>query len=223
VAPYPFTTHAPLPGMMPFEDIQVQLVDTPAVAAARTEPYMPNLVHNADGVVLVLDPTEDDPAELLEGCRPVFDKARVWPRGVPLPGEASPLTTLRTVLAVLNKADLDEDGAFADLARPALWEGLPVMRVSATRGAGLQELKDRLFSELHVVRVYAKEPGKKPDLERPFVLPAGSTVHDLAVRIHKDIAEHLKYARLWGHARFEGQQVERHHVLLDRDVVELHG
>src|SRR5207247_3772556 len=53
VAPYPFTTRAPLPGMMPFEDVQVQLVDTPAVTVEHAEPYVPNLVHSADGVLVV--------------------------------------------------------------------------------------------------------------------------------------------------------------------------
>ncbi|HVP14646.1 MAG TPA: TGS domain-containing protein, partial [Terriglobales bacterium] len=87
---------------------------------------------------------------------------------------------------------------------------------------GLEELRATLFAELGRIRIYAKEPGKKPDRERPFVLPQGATVHDLARAVHKDIAEHLRFARIWGHARFEGQQVDRDHVLADRDVVELH-
>ena len=37
VGAYPFTTRVPQPGMMPFEDVQVQLVDTPAVAGGHTE------------------------------------------------------------------------------------------------------------------------------------------------------------------------------------------
>jgi len=56
----------------------------------------------------------------------------------------------------------------------------------------------------------------------PFVLPEGATVNDLALLVHKDVAERLRFARIWGKARFDGQQVDRHHVLSDRDVVELH-
>jgi len=227
VAPYPFTTHLPLPGMMPFEDVQVQLVDTPAVAEHHTESYMPNLVRGADGVVLVLDPTEDGLAAALAECHVVLDKARVWPRALPLPADASPYLAARPVLVALNKADLDADGTFAALAGEALAAdpiagGLPRWRVSAERGAGLEELRQVLFAELRVVRLYAKEPGKKPDFERPFTLPVGATVGDLAIRVHKELAERLKYARIWGHARFDGQQVDRTHVLADRDVVELH-
>jgi len=48
-------------------------------------------------------------------------------------------------------------------------------------------------------------------------------VQALAERIHHDVAARLKFARMWGpHARFDGQQVDRHHVLADGDVLELH-
>src|SRR5262249_41414300 len=59
VAAYPFTTRAPLPGMMPFEDVQVQLVDTPAITAEHAESFMPNLVRGADGVLFVADVPPD--------------------------------------------------------------------------------------------------------------------------------------------------------------------
>jgi hypothetical protein len=75
---------------------------------------------------------------------------------------------------------------------------------------------------LDVVRIYGKQPGKQPDMEKPFVLPHGSTVLDLAAAVHKDIAEHLKRARIWGSNVYEGQHVPREHVLADRDIIELH-
>jgi hypothetical protein len=59
-------------------------------------------------------------------------------------------------------------------------------------------------------------------MDRPFVFPRGATVHDLARSIHKEIAERLKFARVWGAVRFDGQTVDREHVLADRDVVEIH-
>jgi ribosome-interacting GTPase 1 len=221
VADYPFTTRVPQPGMMEFEDVQVQLVDTPAVAAGHTEPYMTNLAHVADGVVLVLDMTADDVDESARLLFELLTRARVWPRSRPLPPDAPPFLRPKPVLALGNKCDLD-DGTFFALAREAIHRDLPFFPVSAVRGDGLEPLRELLFRELNRIRVYAKEPGHKPDLERPFVLAQGATVHDLAAQVHKEIADRLKYARLWGHARFDGQQVERHHVLADRDVVELH-
>jgi ribosome-interacting GTPase 1 len=72
------------------------------------------------------------------------------------------------------------------------------------------------------MRVYSKEPRKEPDLSRPFTLPRGSTVQDLAKAIHKEIAEEIKFARVWGPSAFDGQSVHEHHVLEEGDVVELH-
>lgn len=222
VAPYPFTTRVPLPGMMPFEDVQVQLVDTPAVTAEHVESYMPNLTRGADGVLLILDVTADDLEESLARLAALLDRARVWPADRPLPAEASPMLLSRPVVVLINKVDLDSEGTFTALAREAIGPELPVRTVSAEHGHGLEPLRAELFARLGRIRIYSKEPGKKPDLERPFVLDHGATIHDLAKSIHKEIAEHIKFARVWGHVKFEGQQVDRHHVLADRDVVEIH-
>jgi ribosome-interacting GTPase 1 len=221
IGDYPFTTRVPQPGMMEFEDVQIQLVDTPAVAAGHTEPYMPNLAHGADGVLLVLDMTADDVDAAVRLLFGLLERARVWPRTRPLPADAPPFLLPKPVFVLGNKADLD-DGTFAALAREAVGADLPFLTVSAGRGDGLEPLRELLFRELKRIRVYTKEPGHKPDFSRPFVLPDGATVHDLAAQIHKELAERLKYARIWGHARFDGQQVDRHHVLFDKDVVELH-
>ena len=223
IAEYPFTTRLPQPGMMPFEDVLVQLVDTPAVAAGHTDAWLPNLARNADGILLVLDVTSDDVDAAWRALGEVLERAHLWPQGKPLPPDASPLLQPRPILVLLNRADEDPDGTFAALARATVGEGFPVLDVSARRGDGLGALRPVLFSELHRIRVYTKEPGHKPDLGRPFVLREGATVDDLACLVHKDLAARLKFARIWGaHARFEGQQVDRHHPLQDREVVELH-
>ncbi len=227
IADYPFTTREPQPGMMAFEDVQVQLVDTPAAAAGHTPGWLANLVHAADGVLLVLDVAADDEAEGARAALELLERARVWPAARPAPADPPPgfqaLVARLPVLVLLNKADLDADGTFAALAREGLPADLPVLPVSASRGDGLDALRPRLWQALGRIRVHTKEPGHPPDLAKPFVLPAGATVEALAARVHHDLAARLKFARLWGpHARFEGQQVDRHHGLGDGDVVELH-
>lgn len=221
IGDYPFTTRGPQPGMMPFEDVQVQLVDTPAVAAGHTEPYLANLVHAADGVLLVLDVTADDGDAAARLLLELLERARVWPLARPLPADAPPFVAHRPVIALGNKCDLD-DGTFAEMAREAVGRDLPFFPVSAVTGAGLEALKPVLYRELKRIRVYPKEPGHKPERTAPFILSEGATVHDLAERVHKDVAAALRFARVWGHAKFDGQQVDRHHVLFDGDVVELH-
>jgi len=220
IGEYPFTTRAPLPGMMEFEDVKVQLVDTPAVAEGHTESYLPNLAHDADGVLLVVDVTADDggAAALLHD---LLARARVWPKARPLPADAPSFLQHKPVIVLGNKSE-DDDGTFAALAREPVGADLPFFAVSALTGAGLEPLREALFRTLGKIRVYPKEPGKKPNHESPFVLPDGATIHDLAVHVHKEIADRLKFARIWGHAKFDGQQVDRHHVLADKDVVELH-
>lgn len=221
VAEYPFTTRLPLPGMMPFEDVQVQLVDTPAVAEGHTEPWLPNLAHNADGLLLVLDVAADDVPASLRLVQDLLARARVWPAARPVPADAPPFLASRPVLVLGNKRDLD-DGTFSEMAREEAGRDLPFFEVSALTGEGLDGLRPRLFFDLGRIRVYAKEPGHRPDRAAPFVLPAGATVADLAARVHREVAERMKYARIWGHARFDGQQVDRHHALSDGDVVEIH-
>jgi ribosome-interacting GTPase 1 len=224
IADYPFTTREPLPGMMGYEDVQVQLVDTPAVAPERVEPWLPALVHGANGLLLVLDVAADDVDASVRALEELLERARVWPLARPLPPGASPLTAHLPVVVAASKSDLDDDGTFAALAREAVGTDLAFFAVSAVTGDGLEPLRRALFSELHRIRVRTKEPGQKPDAGRPFVLDEGASVGDLAERVHHELAIHLRYARLWGpHARFDGQQIDRHHVLMDGDVVELHG
>ena len=223
VAEWPFTTREPQPGMMEFEDVQVQLVDTPAVAPGHLPSWLPNLLHGADGVVHVVDIAADDVDEEARAVRDVLARARVWPACRPAPPDLSPLAVRLPVVVAANKRDLDDDGTFAALAREAVGDDLPFFAVSAERGHGLDVLRAALFRELHRIRVHTKEPGHPPDPGRPFVLPEGATVEDLAARVHQDLAARLHFARLWGpHARFDGQQVDRHHVLGDGDIVEMH-
>jgi hypothetical protein len=98
----------------------------------------------------------------------------------------------------------------------------PVIAVSATEGTGLQQIAPWLFRNLGIVRVYTKAPGRPPDKDKPFTVRRGQTVNDVAILVHKDFAQSLKYARLWGGGEFDGQQVGRGHRVADGDILELH-
>jgi ribosome-interacting GTPase 1 len=92
---------------------------------------------------------------------------------------------------------------------------------SASQGVGLEDLGRAIFRSLGVTRVYTAAPGAEPNLENPLVLRQGSTVEEAATLIHKAWQQKLKYALLWG--RLFEERVGREHVLVDGDVVELHG
>jgi len=55
IAPYPLTTVRPQPGMMEFEDIQIQLVDLPPITRDYTEGWVYGLIRLADTVALCVD------------------------------------------------------------------------------------------------------------------------------------------------------------------------
>jgi ribosome-interacting GTPase 1 len=84
-------------------------------------------------------------------------------------------------------------------------------------------LTRRIFEMLDVVRVYAKKPHKEPDMNDPFTLKRGSSVHDLAYLIHRELADKLKTAKAWNSPNIhDGQNVPREHVLSDKEIIELH-
>src|SRR5579883_1990913 len=204
VAPYPFSTRMPLPGMVPFEDVQVQLVDLPPIAPETAEPWLLALVRQADAALLVADLADDD---LLGGIETTVELASQSRVRLERTGGEDAVPTLMVA------SKLDADGAGVRLE---------ILPVSAETGAGLETLRRELFGVLRVIRVYTKAPGRRADRSVPFVLPRGATVADACAAVHKDFVERLKYARIWGARTFEGQMVQREHVLDDGDVIELH-
>ena len=125
-------------------------------------------------------------------------------------------------ILVATKADADDAAGRLEIVREVYGERFPIVSVSAETGDGVDALPRALFELLDVIRVYTKAPGRRADRAVPFVLPRGATVQDASAAVHKDFAERLKYARIWGAQTFEGQMVQREHVLSDGDILELH-
>jgi len=220
VADYPFTTRAPLPGMMPFEDVQVQLVDLPPVHPDFPESWLYQIIRNADAALLVVDLSDPDLLEDLETTLGQVANAKVQLSREDPPN--APGWLRKRTLLVANK--IDAPGAQEDLEilRELYGARFPLARVSAETGEGLEPLRQAVFEMLELIRVYTKAPGKKLERTAPYVLKRGSRLIDLAAHVHQDFLTQLKYARVWGHGKFEGQMVNRDHLLEDKDVVELH-
>jgi len=220
IADYPFTTRLPLPGMMPFENIQIQLVDLPPLHADFPESWVPQAIRNADAVALVLNLGEAAVLEQLTELLAQLEQAKIsiGQRG----GEPAWGFLSKPALLVGSHCDLPgaEDN-FQVLAE--LWrERFRLLSVSARTGENLELLRRALFELLGIVRVYTKIRGSKPDRANPFVLPRGATVRDVAERVHKEIVTRLKFARIWGAGKFDGQMVQRDYLVEDNDVIELH-
>lgn len=215
VAEYPFTTRVPLPGMAQFENVQIQLVDIPPVAEETSQTWLWALLRLADALLIVLDAGNDDvlteAEELLE-----FMKSN----NVIVKNQGDRAFNEKRALCAATKADMPGAAERIELLKEILGDKMEIVPVSAATGEGLEQLKAALFFDLlGKIRVYTRPPGKKVDYTAPFVLPAGTTVLEAAREIHKEIAETLKYARVWGKGVFEGQMVPREHVLSDGDVV----
>jgi len=220
VADYPYTTWTPTPGMMPVEDIQIQLVDTPPLNRDFVEPELLNLIRQSDLILLVVD-LQTYPIQQFEDTIAFLEEHRIVPLHLKDRYAEQRRLTFIPLLVVVNKADdedLDEDFAVFQELIGDDWPSLPV---SATTGRNLERLKRAVFEQLEIIRVYSKPPGEKPDLSAPFVLKKGSTVEEFAGKVHQDFLKKLKSARVWGSATYDGQMVRRDHILHDGDVVEL--
>lgn len=220
--PFPFATHGPIPGMMAFEDVQIQLVDLPPITADHFPAGLLGLIKSADGALLLADLSSDSLLEDIETILGHLDAARVRLADPTLPGpEAEPLSTVIPCLLLATKRDAADAADRLLLLEDLLRGRFVAFPLSVEGGDRLEELPRAVFRMLRRIRVYTKEPGKPADRTSPFVLAEGGTVVDLAAKIHRDFPDHLKQARVWGSARFDGQAVERGHVLNDGDVVEL--
>jgi ribosome-interacting GTPase 1 len=222
VAPYPFTTREPGAGMMEFEDVRVQLIDTPPITADVMEGYLPDFVRNADAAALVLDLGDDDGPFAVEAVVERLAAAKRILVGKVPDAVDDPRVWHQATLLVANKIDADGAADRLEIVREMFAGRFPIHVISAERGDGLDELRRALYDALGVMRVYTKMPGKPPDMTAPYTCPIGSSVVDFAAKVHRDFAEKLKSARVWGTGVFDGQAVGRDHVLHDRDVVELH-
>ena len=221
VAEYPFTTHAASPGMMPYKDIQVQLIDTPPLAPQAIQWWLPGILRQADALLMVVD-LSDEPIAQLEAVREQLNKMRIVIGRRPAVDESEFVTWPKKALVIGNKSDLDEDGKNFKSLADSYQNELPLVSISAREDSGLDELKEQVYRMLNIIRVYTKTPGKKPDLTDPVVLKKGSTLEDAAASVHKDFASGMKYARIWGSGKHDGVMARRDHVLQDGDVIELH-
>ncbi|MEX0766090.1 MAG: TGS domain-containing protein [bacterium] len=216
VAEYPFTTRVPLPGMVKFENVQIQLVDLPPITMEFREGWLYGIIRTGDAAVLVVDLASESLIEESEGVLNLLAE-----EGIRLVRDPRGPNEKRTVVAA-NKLDAPGAADRLRLLREFIADQLAVIPVSAAAGTGLDGLRQAMFDLLRVIRVYSKPPGKKVDREAPFILKRGATVLDAAEAIHKEFVEKLKFARLWSGQHYQGQMVGRDHVLQDGDIIEIH-
>jgi ribosome-interacting GTPase 1 len=122
-------------------------------------------------------------------------------------------------VTILNKIDMIDEKELEKVKRKVK----PDLCISAHKKLNIPELKEVIFNGLEFMRVYCKDPGKPPDMDVPVIIRRGSTISDFANQLHRDFSSKFRFARVWGDsAKFPGQKQSLKHVLVDKDIVELH-
>jgi len=222
VAPYPFTTGKPVVGMMPFEDINVQLVDTPPIADDYVDQFLPEFLRRVDLILLVIDISSDDALDQIEAVI-----SKLAESGIKLVGNETQnddeYVCKRTAI-VANKEDLPGSQDRLDILQEFYCERFHIITTSAEEESKLELLRKHIYDFLGIIRVYTKSVGKKADLTDPVILKHGGTVLEAAAEIHKEFFENLQFAKIWGDGRnkYDGQRVSRDHILEDGNILEFH-
>jgi small GTP-binding protein len=220
VAEYPFTTGKAMPGMMEFENIKIQLIDTPPLVPQSIGFWLPPMLRRTDALLIVVD-LGNPPLAQMEAITTQLEKMRIRLGEIKKEAEDAVFYPKKALIAG-NKSDLAGARQNYTALKNEYERQLPLVAISAKDGNSLEELKLEVFKMLDIIRVYTKTPGQKPEFTDPIILDRGSTVEDAAAQIHKDFLARLKYARIWGSGKHNGIMAKRNHILHDGDVIELH-
>jgi ribosome-interacting GTPase 1 len=220
IADFPFATNGPVPGMVMFEDVPIQLVDMPPITADYIAPGQVGTYRNCDLIAVVVDLSADIDEQLLVCTDFLESRSLLIDRDTPAYDDQGNALG-KQAFCIGTKSDIAKAGAFEKL-KESFEQSVDFIEVCAESGEGLEALAAKFFELLKIIRVYAKPPGEPADMTEPFTLPAGSTVMDLAIAVHRQLAEKLKSARIWGTGVYDGQNAQRNHVLNDKDIIELH-
>lgn len=221
VADYPYSTTKPLAGMMEFETVQYQLVDTPPVSEELLETFVLNLVRQGDLIVVVVDVCSPNLEKGLKVLCDRFEEKRVILTPKP-PGEVDDARLAYKKTFIAAHKFLDEGGMQGLEKIKSLCPDFKVVATSILDDGSMIAFQRAIFESLGIIRVYTKRVGHDPEFKDPVILPIGGTVEDAAFALHKDFAYKLQYAKVWGDGKHEGQRVKNNFVLSDKDIIEFH-
>ncbi len=217
---YPFSSDAPVPGMVYHQDVAIQIIDTPPITDDYAPPGLVNTLRNANLIAIVLD-ISADPLEQFDICINYLDSHRLLQNENNATLDTQGNNLARPAFIIAAKADAAPEGTLQTF-KELVETKLKIIQISVKDKKILESLTEYIFNLLDVVRVYAKKPSQEPDMKDPFTLKKGSTVQDLATLIHRELGEKLISARAWGTEVYDGQNVQKNHQLHDRDIIELH-
>ncbi|MHA1828478.1 MAG: GTPase [Candidatus Heimdallarchaeaceae archaeon] len=210
---YLHTTRVAHAGTLCYENVKIQLIDVPGFLDFKENwsinKQIVRVARTSDAIMMVIDLSMDIQRQFsflekqLEDSKLVVDGETIYKIGI-----------------IATKGDLP--GTTRNFERLKQLTPYQICPVSIKVEESLEKLKRFLLEQLEVVRIYTKKPGQKADKKQPFVLPIGSTIANVAEKIHSSFLERFRYARVWGpSAEFPGKQVGIDHEVTDTDVVEI--
>lgn len=222
IAEWPFATRKPVPGMAQWENVHLQLVDLPPISEEHCEPFVFNLIRTADVAVLVISLGDDDLLSEYEYVLKRLHQAKIRLQGLVDPDPGIPTAMEIPTILTVTGIDLPDAATRLMLLQDVVGDRLPIWPVSTPQNRGIKELLGACFASLGLMRAYTKTPGHPADMADPVLLPHGATVADAARSIHKEFAEKLQFAKIWGKHTFDGQRVMADHIVEDGDILEFH-
>jgi len=202
VREYPFTTTIPKTAMMDFEDIKIQLIDTPPLTKEFSPGWLKNILQNSDLILVLFEPRE----KLRKNTKEIEEIFQNWN------------LKEKRILFLVNKIDLLTEKEKENVLK----EGKIYLGISVSQKTNLEKLKEEIFKNLEIVRVYSKKPGREPDFSHPFILKKGTTLFELIEQIHKDFLKSFKFAKLYQKEIKNPLLVGKEYILKDKDIIEIH-
>jgi len=191
----------PTPGMLKYENILIQIVDTPPLTKDFKPGWLKNLARQADSVLVLID-LENDPENQLKEIEEILNEWKI---------------EKEKILLVGNK--IDSEKGKENLEK--LKKNFEILGISAKEKVGIEELKRKIFEALKIIRVYPKEPRKDVDFENPFVLKKGRKLIDFVKEINEEWAERFKGAKLYDKDLKNFKIVGKYYELKDEDIIEI--
>jgi small GTP-binding protein len=201
VADYPFTTTLPLPGTLKYENILIQIVDTPPLTKDFKPGWLKNLAKQADSILVLIDLTENPQEQLKE----IMEILKEWK------------IENEKILIVGNK--IDSQKALED--HENIKKMFQVIEVSVKEKIGIEVLKKKIFESLRIIRVFTKKPKHEVDFEKPFILKKDTKLIEFVKEINEEWIEKFKGAKLYSKDLKSFQMVGKDYVLKDGDIIEI--
>ncbi|MDO8634177.1 MAG: TGS domain-containing protein [archaeon] len=244
IAPYPFTTKEPVVGMMNYRETLIQLVEMPAIIDGSSDGKASGIqvlsaIRNADAIAILFMAEEDKKTAIKELEKADIFVNREKPKviikvgeykGISLGGtqflreKPEKITATLKAFGIHNASVLFQEPCTSEMLARALNQKIVYKKalfINQFEKHETQELKKKLFELTGKIIVFTKKPGEKADTATPLVLDQGSTVEDFAKKLHKDLAKNLRFVRVWGSTKFEGQRVSKDYILQNEDIIEL--